>query len=117
MNSARTERSTRLVHSPDIEWKFSAPGVSKKILRYDETTGEMTLLLKFDPGSTYPAHNHPEGEEIFILEGDLRVGGDELRAGDYLYTPPDGKHAVSSRDGCLLFIKLAKPIELLAAGS
>jgi quercetin dioxygenase-like cupin family protein len=116
MNSTLTEIATTLVHSQDADWKFSAPGVSKKILRYDEPTGEMTLLLKFDPDSTYPAHNHPAGEEIFILEGDLRVGRDELGAGDYLYTPPNGKHAVSSRNGCLLFIRLAKPIELLNKG-
>jgi anti-sigma factor ChrR (cupin superfamily) len=113
MSSTKTELSTMLVHSQESEWKFSAPGVSKKILRYDEPSGEMTLLLKFEPNSTYPAHNHPGGEEIFILEGDLRVGRDELGVGDYLYTPPDGKHAVSSRSGCLLFIRLAKPIELL----
>jgi anti-sigma factor ChrR (cupin superfamily) len=118
MSSTRTELSTTLVHSQDAEWKFSAPGVSKKILRYDEVTGgEMTLLLKFEPESTYPAHNHPGGEEIFILEGDLRVGREELGVGDYLYTPPEGKHAVSSRSGCLLFIRLAKPIELLNTGS
>jgi anti-sigma factor ChrR (cupin superfamily) len=113
MSSTKTELSTMLVHSQESEWKFSAPGVSKKILRYDEPSGEMTLLLKFEPNSTYPAHNHPGGEEIFILGGDLHVGRDELGVGDYLYTPPDGKHAVSSRSGCLLFIRLAKPIELL----
>ncbi len=117
MNSTGTTRSTMLVHSQETEWKFSSPGLSKKILRYDEETGETTLLLKFEPDSTYPAHNHPGGEEIFILEGDLSVGRDELRPGDYLYTPPDGKHAVSSRTGCLLFIRLGKPIEILSTDS
>jgi hypothetical protein len=77
MSSTKTELSTTLVHSQDSEWKFSAPGVSKKILRYDEPSGEMTLLLKFEPNSTYPAHNHP-GRRDLHPEGDLRVGRDEL---------------------------------------
>jgi quercetin dioxygenase-like cupin family protein len=52
--------------------------------------------LKFEPGATYPAHNHPGGEEVFVIEGDVKLGKDRLSAGDYLYTPPQGKHAVRS---------------------
>lgn len=107
--------SVIFARSEEVEWEFSAPGVSKKLLRYDEQTGALALLLKFEAGANYPLHNHPGDEEIYALEGDLRVGRHELKPGDYLYTPPEGKHAVSSKNGCLVFIRLSKQIEIIGA--
>jgi len=66
-----------------------------------------------DTGARFPAHNHPGGEQIFILEGDLQVGRDRLKAGDYLYTPPNGKHAASTEGGCVVLVTLPRPIEIL----
>ena len=117
MSSIDSGGRVTLVRSDEGRWQFSAPGVSKKVLRNDKTTGESALLLRFDPGATYPLHNHPGSEEIYALEGDLKIGGRELGPGDYLYTPPEGKHAVSSKNGCVVFIRLAKPIEILGGKS
>lgn len=99
--SKPTESFTQLVHSEQIDWRpLSEPGVSGvfvKVLRFDkETRRAPTILLKFDAGATYPAHNHPGGEEVFVLEGDLKLGKDHLYTGDYLYTSPNGKHAARS---------------------
>ena len=113
MTSTTAKTSATFARNGEGEWQFSAPGVSKKVLHSDDETGESTLLLKFEPASNYPLHNHPGCEEIFALEGDLRVGNHDLRAGDYLYTPPEGKHAVSSKNGCVVFLRLSKPIEIL----
>jgi quercetin dioxygenase-like cupin family protein len=113
MSSIEAGISPTLVRGEDCQWQFSAPGVSKKVLRDDKGTGESTLLLRFEAGATYPLHNHPGDEEIFALEGDIKVGKQELRPGDYLYTPPEGKHDVSSQNGCLVFLRLSKPIEIL----
>lgn len=115
MRSIETRISPTLVREEEGQWQFSAPGVSKKALRSDEQTGESTMLLRFEAGATYPLHNHPGEEEVFVLEGDVKIGGHELRVGDYLYTPPEGKHAVSSRNGCLVFLTLTKPIEIIGA--
>ena len=113
MSSTKEEVSAVFTRSDGVEWQLIAPGVSKKALRSDGRTGESAILLKFEAGATYPLHNHPGGEEIFALEGEVRIGKHELRAGDYLYTPPEGKHAVSSQNGCLVFLRLSKPIEIL----
>ena len=84
-------------------------GSSSTVVRGDEaawralpTPGVSTFLLRFAAGAHFPAHNHPGGEQVFVLEGDLQIGRERLRAGDYLYTPPNGKHAVSTEAGCLL---------------
>lgn len=38
-------------------------GVFVKSLRYDEAAKRSpSILLKFEPGASYPYHNHPGGE-------------------------------------------------------
>jgi quercetin dioxygenase-like cupin family protein len=106
--------SGRVVRSAEETWRTSStPGVSVRVLRADKATGESTLLIRFEAGARFPAHTHPGGEELFVLEGDLQVGRDRLSAGDYLYTPPGGTHAASSEDGCLILVALPRPIEVL----
>lgn len=58
-------------------------------------------------------HNHPGGEEIYVLEGDIRLGKDQLQAGDYLYTAPDNKHAVRSEGGCMVLVIVPEVVEVL----
>jgi quercetin dioxygenase-like cupin family protein len=116
--SKPTESFTQLIHSEQIDWRpLSEPGVSGvfvKVLRFDkETRRAPTILLKFEAGATYPAHNHPGGEEVFVLEGDLKLGKDHLYAGDYLYTSPNGKHAVRSEGGCVVLVNVPEEVEIL----
>ena len=66
-----------------------------KVLRFDKKSNRApSLLLKFNPGASYPNHSHPAGEEVYILEGEVRFGPNHLKAGDFLYTPPGAKHSV-----------------------
>jgi quercetin dioxygenase-like cupin family protein len=109
---------TQLVRTQELDWKpLAEPGVSGiwvKGLRFDqETRRAPTILLKFETGARYPAHNHPGGEEVFVVEGDVRLGKDRLSAGDYLYTPPDGEHAVWSERGCILLVNVPQEVEIL----
>src|SRR5215510_13349899 len=108
----------QLVQSARLEWKpLNEPGITGvfvKVLRYDKATRRApTILLKFEAGASYPAHNHPGGEEIFVLEGEIRIGGDRLRLGDYLFTAPDNKHAVHSETGCVLLVNIPEEVEIL----
>lgn len=115
----RPERvPNQLVRSTDVEWtRLNEPGVtgvSVKVLRFDEAVGRApTILLRFEAGATYPPHNHPGGEEIYVLEGDIRLGKDRLQAGDYLYTAPDNKHAVRSEGGCIVLVIVPEEVEIL----
>jgi quercetin dioxygenase-like cupin family protein len=118
--SKQREGFTQLVRSLQIEWRpLTEPGVSGvfvKVLRFDkETRRAPTILLKFEAGATYPAHNHPGGEEVFVLEGDLRLGKDHLYIGDYLYTSPNGKHAVRSEGGCIVLVNVPEEVEILGS--
>jgi quercetin dioxygenase-like cupin family protein len=87
--------------------------VSVKVLRRDPATGGSTSIVRFEAGARFPAHNHPGGEEVLVLEGQVQIGGDRLGTGDYLYTPPGGKHALFTEGGCVILVVLPQPVEIL----
>ena len=108
----------QLVRSGQIEWQTlseeNVSGVFVKSLMFDdEEKRSPTILLKFDAGATYPLHNHPGGEEIFVLEGDIKLGKDELFSGDYLFTAVNNKHRVSTKDGCVVLLKAPQEVEII----
>ena len=87
-------------------------GVSWKKLRFDPTTSESAVLLKFEPGATYDAHRHPLGEQYLVLEGSLEDGGKSYGAMTYVHHAPGSAHRPSSKNGCVLFVVLPRAIEL-----
>lgn len=118
VNSKPDTKLNQLVRSNSLEWQpLNEPGVSRvyvKVLRFDAAQGRApTILLKFDAGAKYPGHIHPGGEEIFVLEGDIRLGKDRLQAGDYLYTVPGNIHAVHSEAGCVILVSVPQEVEKL----
>ena len=99
---------------PLIETGIHYEGIFVKSLKFDPKKNRSTsILLKFEPGARYPYHNHPAGEELFVLEGDATVAGARLEKGDYLYTPPNFKHAVKSEQGCTILFVVPEEVEIL----
>lgn len=97
-----------VVTPDDYIWVDSPqPGVRRVMLdRIGAEKARATSLVRYAPGSTFPSHAHPGGEEILVLEG---VFSDELGdcpAGTYLRNPPGSRHAPASRKGCLILVKL-----------
>jgi quercetin dioxygenase-like cupin family protein len=108
------ELSESVVSSAVAEWTSGrSPGISVKVLRSDKATGQSASLVRFEPGATFPAHDHPAGEEVFVLEGEVQIGRHRLKAGDYLYAPPGVKHGASSPTGCVFLVTLPKPVVIL----
>lgn len=112
--TAHATRSATLGWTPLTEPGVMTVGISVKILRFDEAQCRPpTFLLKFEPGASYPNHTHPGGEEVYVLEGEVRFGATQLTAGDYLYTPPDATHAVFSRTGCVMLFVVPEEVRIL----
>jgi quercetin dioxygenase-like cupin family protein len=98
-----------LARSEDRQWTpTEAPGLDYAVMRPNETGGA-TLLLRFEKGFVGGAHTHPGGEELFVISGDITIGEERLKAGDYLYTPPDGVHAAVAHEQSVLLLQLPKP--------
>ena len=113
MNPQITNSST-IDWNPLVEEGVKTSGIYVKVLRFDEATQRPpTFLLKFDAGASYPNHNHPGGEEVYVIEGEVRFGSKQLNKGDYLYTPPNATHSVFSRTGCTLLFVVPEEVEIL----
>lgn len=95
------------------QWKPSPfKGIAMAVLRENEVGGG-TVLLRFDEGARYPLHDHPAGEESFVLEGEVLVGTHTYHEGDYLWTPPGVLHGVTARRNSLILVMASKGIRLV----
>lgn len=107
-------KSKNVNWEPLIENGVNYEGISVKSLHFDKSTNRSkTILLKFEKGASYPYHIHPAGEEILVLEGSCDIHAETLTQGDYLYTPPTGKHSVSTKTGCVLFLSVPEEVILI----
>ncbi len=99
---------------PLTEEGVETKGIYSKILRYDdEQKRPPSFLLKFDAGASYPYHNHPGGEEAFVLEGEVYFNEAKLSKGDYLFTRPNFKHSVRTETGCVILFVVPKEVEII----
>ncbi len=108
-------KTSEMEWRPLMEQGVNTAGIFVKPLRYDATGRPPSILLKFEAGAHYPYHNHPAGEELFVLEGSVNIEGATLTAGDYLYTPPGFRHAVKTDTGCVLMLMIPEEVEILAS--
>lgn len=97
-----------IVTPDDYQWVPSPqPGVERVMLdRIGHEQARATSLVRYAPGSEFPAHSHPGGEEILVLDGTFTENGVDYSAGCYLRSPDGSSHQPSSRDGTTIFVKL-----------
>ena len=68
--------------------------------------GQVTSIVRYEPNSTFHAHDHPDGEEILVLAGVFSDEYGDWPAGTFLLNPEGFRHAPFSKDGCELLVKL-----------
>lgn len=102
----RPEIPRVLVRAHEGTWlPLGADGVTWRPLFTDESTGNITSLVKLEPGAVYPAHRHFGLEHCYVLEGDVVFNDHVLQAGDYEVAMASTAHStVTSAKGCLLLI-------------
>ncbi len=69
-------------------------------------SGQVTSVVRYEPKSSFPMHDHPDGEEILVLEGVFSDEHGDWPEGTYLLNPEGFRHTPFSKPGCLLFVKL-----------
>ena len=80
----------------------------------DRAAQRVTMMVRMQPGASYPAHRHAEAEECFVLSGDLWTGSVRLHAGDYQRAEQGSRHPLQSTEGgCVLLLvsSLGAPLE------
>lgn len=90
------------------KWQDSPlPGITRKALAREEAErGHATSIVRYQPGASFSAHDHPLGEEILVLEGVFSDESGDYPAGSYIRNPEGFRHAPFSKEGCLLLVKL-----------
>jgi len=68
--------------------------------------GQVTSVVRYDPGARFHEHGHPEGEEILVLEGVFSDQQGDWPAGSWLLNPEGFRHAPWSDEGCVILVKL-----------
>ena len=106
LNADFTQRV--VIRPGDTPWQASpSPGVSRRMLdRVGDEAARATSLVRYARGSVFPAHQHPDGEEILVLEGVFTDEHGEHGPGTSLRNPDGSRHAPRSAGGCTLFVKL-----------
>ncbi len=97
-----------VVYTADMEWEQSPmAGVWRKPLAREAAEhGHTTSVVRYDANSNFRQHAHPQGEEIFVLDGVFADEHGTYPAGTYLRNPPGSKHAPYSEQGCELLVLL-----------
>jgi anti-sigma factor ChrR (cupin superfamily) len=98
------------VKPQDLEWKPSPfQGIKIKVLYEDKARGELTCLLKWEPGARLPFHKHPEIEQTWVLEGSFYDHDGIARAGEYVWRKPGSFHETRSDEGAVILAIYRKP--------
>lgn len=94
----------------DMDWTPSQfEGIDMKVLYQDKAKGEMTVLLRWQPGSSLPFHKHPEIEQTYVIEGSFYDHDGICRAGEFVWRKPLSKHETHSDEGCIILAIYRKP--------
>jgi hypothetical protein len=109
-----SDASWMIVRSTEGGWEAAGvAGMRCKCLFCDAETGRYTALVRMGSGVHYPPHRHTDTEELYLLEGDLTVEGQVLRAGDYCAAIAGSIYGRSqSKDGCTFIYTGAEPEEV-----
>lgn len=82
-------------------------GVDRVMLdRIGAEKARATSIVRYAPSSIFPPHNHPNGEEILVLDGTFSEQDHDYPAGWYLRNPDRTFHQPFSHDGAVIFVKL-----------
>lgn len=88
------------MHTQNMKW---TPTPSSTVFRKrleckgEYEAGRVTSIVKYEPGSSFHEHPHPNGEEIFVLSGVFSDQTGDHGAGSYLLNPEGFTHAPFSK--------------------
>jgi anti-sigma factor ChrR (cupin superfamily) len=92
-----------IARAAEMNWQNGPlPGVFAKVLFQDSKRDYTTAVVRMVAGTHYLSHRHAGVEELFLLEGDLSVGEQQMRPGDYCRGEEGSVHQeIVTKSGCL----------------
>jgi anti-sigma factor ChrR (cupin superfamily) len=94
-----------VIDTRNADWQPGrAPGVTVLPLHRHGT--EQVRLVRYAPGTRFPAHDHPLGEEVLVIEGGIADELGNYGPGSWFRYPDGSAHTPFSDEGCLLYVKV-----------
>jgi anti-sigma factor ChrR (cupin superfamily) len=94
----------------EIAWEPTQfKGISIKVLYENKAVGELTCLLKWQPGAVLPMHRHPEIEQSYVIEGSFYDHDGICRAGEFVWRRIGSAHETRSDEGAIILAVYRKP--------
>jgi len=99
-----SDQQTVRIDTNAATWSPGSGARSERLHLHSQGT-EVVALVRLKPAVELPSHTHPGGEEILILAGTLADEHGRYPKGTWLRNPPGSRHAPTSPEGCLIYIK------------
>jgi anti-sigma factor ChrR (cupin superfamily) len=90
------------------------PGVDVLWLYKEDAGVSSCAILRYQPGSEVPAHEHQGFEHVYVLAGEQSDERGQYRTGSFVINPPGSTHRVWSSEGCLVLIVWQRPVAFLS---
>ncbi|MBY5921088.1 cupin domain-containing protein [Ferrimonas balearica] len=101
-----TGRAQLAVDTGKMAWQaLDRPGVFRKELYRQAGYPERISLIQIRPGTSLAPLCHPNGAEIYVLEGAVEDEKGRYDEGCFLQLPPGYLHHPHSESGCVLYLK------------
>ena len=98
------DQQRQVVPTNEATWRPGlVPGLD--VMPLHSFGSENVALVRWQPGTHFPAHGHPGGEEILVLSGVFQDGQGAYPAGTWLRNPPGSLHKPWSEAGCTIWVK------------
>ncbi len=98
------EGERRVVDTRNGGWQGPPEGV-RRLSLFGAKDGANAYVSRFTPGARVPHHAHPGGEELFVLEGEIRDEFGTYPAGTWIRQPHGSEHAPFSETGALVLVR------------
>jgi len=98
------------VRCDDLPWKRSTFAAGVFVKDVAVTDGLEMQIVQLEPGTRLPLHTHERPEFIYVLEGDLTLGGQHASQGWASVASAGSAHSdVHSETGCI-FVLVDRPL-------
>ena len=97
------DRMRLAIETDQMQGQELQPGL--QVLLLHEFGSERVALTRQAASVTGIPHDHPGGEEIYVIEGELRDADGCYPAGTWLRRPPGSKHCPVATKDALLWVK------------
>ncbi len=87
-------------------------GAERGVLRVSPAGGR-TAIVRLKRGAQGPRHRHGAGEDVLVLSGKVKIDGQVLDVGDYLYAEAGEEHELTALEDSVIYVSTDKPIIVL----